>query len=407
MKRLTPKLQISDKQIKLLEKEIKGYLPVEFKLFIIENAGLSHHERFIRKRDAIWEITRFNSFEEIKQITKENKDKVYNGIYFAIGGKEWHYCLSLESDTFGQVVVMRNFNLDSKADDFIEKLALENFRVLANTFEEFIDCLTKKNVALSRVYKNYYLDLDQFRNTILPKSAFFFVTALYAKYFGQQIAIKEYLSTFSLYELDKVKALENDGIIRVEDGEWMITKLGRILLGKMSKVDRKKIDISKSRGAFEVFYQNIPCYLEVMFFGMIYRKDYQGENIIKCEFSRPKDMYISSFIGFRPLIGYKPVKVNIHHFGLKEKEMYYWVSNRGWVKIIDNPVNLISLISEDGINFIDFLKTDFQMDIKDFPFQEMFKGLGNSNYANNRYWGARLRQWKEDYSLFQLDRFLN
>ena len=136
MKKLTVKPRLGNGNIKLLEQITNNYFPEDFKIFMMENAGLSHYENtFIDKGGIEWEVSQYNQFKDLYGLIKEFKEKGWGvKVPFAYDPGGWHYCLSFDEDTFGKIIVNRWTDHEGK-DQFI---------VIADSFDDFINGLHQK-----------------------------------------------------------------------------------------------------------------------------------------------------------------------------------------------------------------------------------------------------------------------
>ncbi len=99
------------------------------------NAGLSHYECvFIDAEGRKWEVAQYNQYKDLIGLLREFK-KVGWGkkIAFAHDPGGWHFCLSLDEDTYGKIIINR----------WTDHTPEDQFLVIANSFEEFIDGLKK------------------------------------------------------------------------------------------------------------------------------------------------------------------------------------------------------------------------------------------------------------------------
>jgi len=136
MKKLRIKPRLGSGNIKLIERAIGFELPVDFKEFMINNAGLSHYEcLFTDKQGNEWEVAQYNQYRDLIGLTREFKEKGWGiKIPFAHDPGGWHFCLSFDEDTFGKIIVNR----------WTDHLPKDQFIVIAGSFEEFIEGLRER-----------------------------------------------------------------------------------------------------------------------------------------------------------------------------------------------------------------------------------------------------------------------
>ena len=119
--------------IRTMEELIGSKLPDDFSEFMIDNAGLSHHERFFKgEKEAEWEVNGYTSFKDLYQLTTEIMGSTNKKmIPFAFDAGGWHFCLCMESENFGCIYINR-------WSDYPEN---ERFIKISNSFNEFIEGL--------------------------------------------------------------------------------------------------------------------------------------------------------------------------------------------------------------------------------------------------------------------------
>lgn len=133
MKKLTIRPRLGERSIQLLERLVNHNFSTNFSDFLKENAGLSHFECIYQDVNGIkWEVSQYNLFPDLHGLTKEF---IANGlgkkIPFAYDPGGWHFCLSFDEDTFGQIFINR-WTDHSKEEQLLK---------IADSFEEFIDGL--------------------------------------------------------------------------------------------------------------------------------------------------------------------------------------------------------------------------------------------------------------------------
>ena len=135
MKKLTLKPRLGSGNIKLIERAIEQKLPLNFKEFIIVNAGLSHYENiFTDTQGYVWEVTQYNQYKDLIGLFKEFKQSGFGlKLPFAYDPGGWHFCLSFDKETFGKIIINR----------WTDHSPEEQFLVIADSFEEFINGLQR------------------------------------------------------------------------------------------------------------------------------------------------------------------------------------------------------------------------------------------------------------------------
>ncbi|MBB6460289.1 SMI1/KNR4 family protein [Flammeovirga kamogawensis] len=135
MKKLTVRHRLGNGNIKLIERELGQELPNDFKKFIVNNAGLSHYEcLFEDNQGNSWEVSQYNQYKDLIGLLREFKEKGLGlKICFAYDPGGWHYCLSFDKETYGEIIVNRWTDYPPE----------EQFIVIADSFEEFINGLKR------------------------------------------------------------------------------------------------------------------------------------------------------------------------------------------------------------------------------------------------------------------------
>ncbi|MDH3650840.1 MAG: SMI1/KNR4 family protein [Saprospiraceae bacterium] len=128
---------MGDKSFRLIEYIVDGLLEDDFKAFIKKYAGLSLEEDYFV--DSInqksWIVAAYDDFTNMYELTKEFKEKGWGlKVPFAYDQGGWHFCLSFDHDTYGKVIVNR----------WTDHPPQEQFLVIANSFDEFINGLKKR-----------------------------------------------------------------------------------------------------------------------------------------------------------------------------------------------------------------------------------------------------------------------
>ena len=136
MKKLRIRPRLGSGNIKLIERAIGHELPINFKEFMINNAGLSHYECiFIDDGGNKWEVSQYNQYRDLIGLAREFKEKGWGiKVSFAHDPGGWHYCLSFDKETAGKILVNR-WTDHSPKDQFI---------IIADSFEEFIEGLEER-----------------------------------------------------------------------------------------------------------------------------------------------------------------------------------------------------------------------------------------------------------------------
>lgn len=79
-----------------------------------------------------WELQTFDHIASIIDLTKEFKEKGWGlKVPFAYDPGGWHFCLSFDKETYGQIIINR----------WTDHSPEEQFVVIADSFEEFINGL--------------------------------------------------------------------------------------------------------------------------------------------------------------------------------------------------------------------------------------------------------------------------
>lgn len=120
-----------------IEKIIDKSLPMIFQDFMKSNGGLSHYERiFIDKHEAHWEVNIYLNYSDMYKLTEEFLKEYHRKLIpFAYDGGGWHFCLSFDADTYGKIIINR----------WTDHLPEEQFLVIADSFEEFINGLKRED----------------------------------------------------------------------------------------------------------------------------------------------------------------------------------------------------------------------------------------------------------------------
>lgn len=117
-----------------IELIIGNPLPIDFQEFIKSNGGLSHYERFyIDDKKNCWEVSSYLDYDDLHKLTQEFLQS-YNRklVPFAYDMGGWHFCLCMDDTAEnGKIIVNR----------WSDYLPTEQFLVIANSFDEFINRL--------------------------------------------------------------------------------------------------------------------------------------------------------------------------------------------------------------------------------------------------------------------------
>lgn len=137
--RIKPKVQ--DFELNMIEEVINDKIPILVREYIKKYGGNSIYENtFIAKDGLEWELSQFNRFDDLYGLTKEFLDGYHRKLVpFAYDPGGWHFCLSFEADTYGKIIINR----------WTDHLPEEQFLVIADTFEEFINGLKTEEEAFS------------------------------------------------------------------------------------------------------------------------------------------------------------------------------------------------------------------------------------------------------------------
>ncbi|MDI9882799.1 SMI1/KNR4 family protein [Flectobacillus longus] len=141
MKKLTLYPRMGDSNVRHIESIINISLSEDFKDFLKANAGLSHYERYFFDKDKTqWEVQKYLSYPELFKIEEELFIDYHRKLVpFAYDPGGWHFCLSFDKDTYGKIIINR----------WTDHLPEEQFLVIADTFEEFINGLKTEEEAFS------------------------------------------------------------------------------------------------------------------------------------------------------------------------------------------------------------------------------------------------------------------
>lgn len=125
---------MGDSNLRHIESIIDSKLSENFKMFLKDNGGLSHYERyFIDEIQTQWELQKYFTYTELFKLTKEFLDNYKRKLVpfaYDLGG--WHFCLCMDVGAdYGKIIVNR----------WTDHLPEEQFLVIAESFEEFINGL--------------------------------------------------------------------------------------------------------------------------------------------------------------------------------------------------------------------------------------------------------------------------
>lgn len=136
LQKLTIAPRAGKRSFQVLEQELGYELDEDFKEFMTMFAGLSVLEDiFIDERGTDWEIQSFDNVLSIRELTIEFKTNGWGlKIPFAYDPGGWHFCLSYDKESFKKVIVNR----------WTDHSPEEQFLVIADSFEEFINGLNKR-----------------------------------------------------------------------------------------------------------------------------------------------------------------------------------------------------------------------------------------------------------------------
>lgn len=133
MKKLTIAPRVGKRYLELLESAVGTALPSAFKNFLLGYAGLSVVENTFKDQEGrLWQIQSFDHVASMIDLTKEFTEAGWGKkLPFAFDPGGWHYCLSFDQNSVGEILVNR----------WTDHSEQEQFIVIANTFEEFINGL--------------------------------------------------------------------------------------------------------------------------------------------------------------------------------------------------------------------------------------------------------------------------
>ncbi len=137
MRKLTLYPRMGSSNLNILENLISDKIPILISDFLKENAGLSHYERYYKDdKNVIWEVSKYLTFGEMFKLTQEFlREYKPRLLPFAYDPGGWHFCLSFDQESYGKIIINRW--TDHKPED--------QFLVIANNFEDFINGLRKEN----------------------------------------------------------------------------------------------------------------------------------------------------------------------------------------------------------------------------------------------------------------------
>lgn len=137
MKKLTIAPRAGKIYFSLLQEAVGVELPNELITIIESYGGLSVLEdMYIDFNDNEWELQTFDHIASIIDLTKEFKEKGWGlKVPFAYDPGGWHFCLSFDKDTYGKIIINR----------WTDHSPEEQFLVIADSFEEFIDGLKRSD----------------------------------------------------------------------------------------------------------------------------------------------------------------------------------------------------------------------------------------------------------------------
>jgi hypothetical protein len=128
---ILPKIQ--DFELNLIEKKIDIEIKEALRQYLKKYGGEMIVEKyFIDKNGLEWELAQFTLFKDLFGLSNEFLEN-YNRklLPFAYDPGGWHFCLSFDTETYGKVLMNR----------WTDHLPEEQFVVIADNFEEFIDGL--------------------------------------------------------------------------------------------------------------------------------------------------------------------------------------------------------------------------------------------------------------------------
>ena len=137
LKNLTIAPRTGNKSIEYLEDILEDKLTDNFKIFMKKYAGLSVIEDFYEDKNGNqWELQTFDDIMSISKLTKEFKENGWGSkMPFAYDPGGWHYCISYEVESYHKIIVNR----------WTDHLPEEQFLIIADSFEEFINGLHQKH----------------------------------------------------------------------------------------------------------------------------------------------------------------------------------------------------------------------------------------------------------------------
>ena len=119
----------------MIENILENTIPVNVREYIKRYGGNSILECYFTDNKGLeWELNQFNLFIDLFKLTKEFKEKGWGlKVPFAYDPGGWHFCLSFDKETYGKVLINR----------WTDHLPEEQFLIIADSFEEFINGLQK------------------------------------------------------------------------------------------------------------------------------------------------------------------------------------------------------------------------------------------------------------------------
>lgn len=129
--------RIQDAEFNFIEKKNKISIPILFKDYLKKYGGMAIYEsQFSSRKNGSFQIGQFLMFDEILNLSKEFEQSFDRKLIpFAYDPGGWHFCLSFDESTFGNIIVNR----------WTDHSPEEQFVVIADSFEEFVNGLKRSD----------------------------------------------------------------------------------------------------------------------------------------------------------------------------------------------------------------------------------------------------------------------
>jgi hypothetical protein len=137
MRDLTVLPKIQDFELNMIENLLAEKIPHIARFYIQKYSGDMIKEKyFVDYNNLEWELSQFNDFKNLHGLAKEFLENYHRKLVpFAYDPGGWHFCLSFDADTYGKIIINR----------WTDHMPEEQFLVIADSFEEFIDGLKSED----------------------------------------------------------------------------------------------------------------------------------------------------------------------------------------------------------------------------------------------------------------------